>query len=195
MFSIVINSILPFDSILNEIFFKKKTCLTTHSQQCSLLKIDVYFESITAVLLYLGICSSCKSYMYKLASNNPIPINVIENWKQGDLMLFKSGRDCSIQSTICTMTKSMDRKVLGKTKARIEKSKSEKPLLLCHNCFCNLVKSIPHKCSTGQEKVNVSSQLSSKSSKVQQQVTSILLKNIYASSQTNLGEEINISTG
>ena len=95
--------------------------------------------------------------MYKLASNNPIPINVIENWKQADLMLFKSGRDCSIQCTVCTMAKSMDRKVLGKTKARIEKLKSEKSLLLCPNCFCNLGKGIPHKCSPGQEKVNVSS--------------------------------------
>ena len=120
---------------------------------------------------------------------------LLKTGSKGDLMLFKSGRDCSIQCTVCTMAKSMDRKVLGETKARIEKSKSEKPLLLCPNCFCNLGKGIPHKCSSGQEKVNVSSQLSSRPSKVQQQVTSILLKNIYASSQTNLAEEINISTG
>ncbi|XP_065659365.1 uncharacterized protein LOC136083700 [Hydra vulgaris] len=138
-----------------------------------------------------GICSSCKSYMYKLASNNPIPINVTENWTQADLMFFKSGRDCVIQCTVC----SMDHRVLEKTKARIEKSKSEKPLILCPNCFCNFGKGLPHKSSPGQEKVNISSHLSSRSSKVQQQVTSTLLKNIYTSSRTNLGEEIIISTG
>ena len=81
------------------------------------------------------------------------------------------------------------------TKAKVEKRKTKKNLLLCHRCLGTIGKGVQHTCSPGLEKCNITELVTERRQKVQEQVVSSVLKNIYSVQNEEQGHAIKLATG
>ena len=129
-----------------------------------------------------------------MKSGKSLPDSVKEKWNLSHLMMFKSTRNCE-ECTVCEKAKDKTRKISQKTKIRREKEKRNKTMHLCKKCFGPIGKGIRHSCSPGKEKCNIVEYLQERPDKVQEQIVSSTMKNIYASKNEAYGNSINLSTG